>query len=95
MPYAMRSITCATCGREMHGKYPKGKKCRCWECGVAASREAQLAQHRREHWSTPLTLAYGEAVRRQIEARSGPLYDRWIAGQARALARHIPDFPPE
>ena len=84
MEVPKRGFHCIDCG-EWADKYPNrhGKKI-CTDCGIrrAAAHNRAMAAKTAPHMDRD--RAFGLELARQIEAREGPLYEKWRDGIKRA-----------
>lgn len=80
MAYAVRTVKCTTCGREMTGRYRPRPPWYCLEHAVE-----KMVENARRHM-TPTTPEYqrsveaGRATGEQIRRKSGPVYEKWREG---------------
>lgn len=79
MAYAVRTIECATCGKESTGRYRPAPPHRCLACAVEHQRQTVIAQHAGNHSTLPKSIEAGRAAADQIRNREGPVYEKWRA----------------
>jgi hypothetical protein len=75
---------CQHCGIAIDRKFRPGRERLCIDCALAKAAH----QHRRAAAGVDSSIAKGNLARAefaaQVAARSGPLYDKWLAGILRA-----------
>jgi hypothetical protein len=59
----------------------------CLDCALAKARDQTYAMHNRTHPDLHKSVSAGMEVARQIEAREGPLYEKWRDAMKAAAAR--------
>lgn len=84
MGYAIREVTCTSCGKMLKGRYKPKPPWLCLECGVAKMVGSIVDQHNKTGPDFNRNKLQGEEQRRQFLAKSGPWYEKWVAGIEKA-----------
>jgi hypothetical protein len=92
MPYRIRVVQCTGCGRKMEGRFSPTPPHRCLRCTTEAFAGHLTDLHNHRGVAYAKSLVAGEATRRALASRSGPLYERWVAGRRAAAQRELDEL---
>lgn len=87
--FKIRTVKCDECGSAITGRLPPRPPWLCFNCRLKRTCAHLKAQHDKTHPTMAKSIAAGEATKRQIAAKSGPLYEKWKA----ATERHLSSLP--
>jgi hypothetical protein len=76
---------CNRCGDPIDRTIKPRKEPLCFECAIAKMLEQQASYHARQGEGVAFSELVGADAGRQMRAKSGPAYEKWVAGLRRAI----------
>lgn len=80
-----KGYACIDCGEWVEKYLQPGRKKVCLECGIRRGEEHNRRMASGQHEYLERARENGREVARQIEAKSGPAYEKWKARMRQAL----------